>query len=284
MIRQIAKKIHPGRRASQMTFEDFPNFIKYNIPRQNQSIELVLDEIDEILHIEADTGYPGLKALRKAGEIGRIIFGGRRMALRAGTDGNMPLRGRLTTLRLSSLDSRTARDLLLLPLDELGIVFRNEDKIVNHILNMTGCIPNLIQWYGNNIAIKVIQENRRFISIEDVQFLENQFETRTYFTDVFEDIREPEVRLVALILTKAHIHKASLGKISSHIEKEKVILNGFLGQKTLNETCEDLVIHNVLRWDGDSYSLANSALHHFASQAGYIEALTKDTRLALASS
>ena len=282
LIRHIAMELQPGRRAFKMHFEDFPTFLRYNIPRLGKMIELVLDETDEILQMEANAGYPALKALRKAAEVGRIILGGRKISS-WGSNGEIPLAGRLRILRLGALEKEPAEQLFTAPFEDMGITIDDRKAVRKHILNMAGRLPHLIQWYGGNLVSTAAQEGRSKIGMQDVRQLERQFETRYYFTSVFENIKELDAKLVALILTKNHLHQAALTDIANLTEKADAVVGNFISIRNLDEICDDLVIYNVLRWEGDSYSLANDALHHFANQAGFLDYKLQETQKELAS-
>ena len=76
---------------------------------------------------------------------------------------------------------------------------REPDAVLDRILLSTGCLPHLLQHYGQELALTVLSEGRTAISLQDVKNLEGRPQTAQFFIGIVNDVEDPVARLTALV-------------------------------------------------------------------------------------
>lgn len=264
--RHLAMKVDANSMSDRVTLADFPNFIRrLRTKLDGQPPTLILDEMDEI--VSQGENIKQLLASIEKQELCRYIFCGRGELYKAARNSATGLGGRFRLMRLEPLDDQAARRLFLEPLEALGISIENREKTVDFVLRLTGRLPQLIQFYGQNLAEIAAKAQIGTINQEHIDKLNSDFETAQYFTSPLEDLSSPETKLIAYALLQtehSHVTPAVLQSLTGRNRVEFSI-------EDLKRICDELVIMNVLTWTADSYQLANQALRHYSRQFGYLD-------------
>jgi len=269
--RAIAMAVHECRQADRVGTQDLAGFLHYSQKVRGGRVTLILDGLDHTLEADRAYGYPLLDALRAASQRGsiRLVLGGRTTLQEISSDEKMPLRERMTVLQLGPLPEDAARDLILLPCQDQGFEIVNRDEVHGHVCEMTGRLPHLLQYYGAELSKIAAARNARAISMEEVKAFEARHETATYFAGQLRYVHHPKQRLVALLLLREHPRIWMVPEIQSLAAQESLSMT----LDETNEVCDELVMHNVLMWEGGGFRVANQALRWFLDQRGLLDAL-----------
>lgn len=268
--RFLAMHIDSSKRSAEMTDAGLLNFIKYQYKTLGSPLDLLLDEVDLVCESEA------FKALGAAARSGfcRLVLFGKGVLLRTILSENYLLGCRVELMHLGPLDPRSARDLILLPLRDLGFSLAEPEEFLERVLRLTGCLPYLLQFYGQKLAQIAIEEQTDTITLQHVETLQADFVTAQYFVKPLNDLRDVEARLIGLSLLKEYKGEYSI----PFVQEVSGRLGIKLDHKRASEICNDLVINNVLAWHGSAYRIANEGLYLYARDMGYLSNALEESR------
>jgi hypothetical protein len=261
VARFIAMKIESSSKSFKMTPDALLKFLVYH--SKNGPLDLLLDEVDHVCETDA---FKALGAAARDGHC-RLILCGKEALLKMALTENSLLGCRLILTQLEPLDETAATQLILRPLTDLGFEIIESEKIVEYILRWTGRLPYLLQYCGQKLANIAIDENADAISMDHVEALKWDFVTAQYFVKPLTDLGDPETRFIGLSLLKNDYKEFSVKAVSDLARRSGISLD----TNRAREICNNLVINNVLAWNGGSYRIANDGLYFYALQAGYLD-------------
>ena len=256
LARFIAIKIRNSSKSDKVTADGLLRFLKQQYSLIGRPLDLLLDEVDEVCHLEAFDTLA--KATRE--RICRIIVIGRGRLLNTILARKSLLAGRVELIRLQPLDPESARNLILEPLTDLGFKAVQQERFLKQVFQLTGRLPHLLQFYGKKLANLAITEGAEIISLKQVDAIRLDYETAQFFTEQLTGLTDGETRLVALSLLKDD----SLYFTISTVQEIAARLGLHLNQPRALEICNDLVINNVLLWNKNAFCIANGLLRHYA--------------------
>ena len=261
--RFLAMKISCSSVAHRTKAEDLVNFLTYQRTQHGQPLNLLLDEVDEV--IEDAMVRDALGTTARAGTI-RLVLAGRGNLLTAMTQASSNLAGRLLPLILSPLDRDSATRLLKEPLEDLGFRMEDEKSLINHVLDLTGRLPHLVQLYARRLAEILIESQEDRITRSHIDLLSWDPELSLYFLSPIEDLTNARTRRVAVSLLADSENNWTVDAVHKVAVKHGVELNS---QETLR-LCHELYILNILSLNPRNgvYSLAYKALRQHAAQMG----------------
>jgi hypothetical protein len=183
-----------------------------------------------------------------------------------------PLDCRLDLIQLEPLDERSATELILRPMADLGFRVESEEGIVNYVLRMTGRLPHLVQLYGQKLAQLAIQEKTDTISPALLETLKWDFMLAQYYINPFCDMKDPQLRAVGLSLLR------HTGRNFSIVDVQRIAARAGLrlDYVRVREICNDLLINNVLVWNNGSFRIANEGLYFYANEMGFLDTALKE--------
>ena len=274
--RYLAMRIDASRRSDRVGAGDLINFFRYQAKRRRAPLELLLDEVDNVCRSDA------FNYLGEAAKLGlcRLVMCGRGELLRVMLSSRSTLDARLDLMRVEPLDPHSAVGLILNPLSDLGFKLEQPELLAEQVLSLTGRLPHLIQHFGKKLTERAIEENSDVISSEHLESLRGDFLTAQLFIKSLVDLEDPRTRLIALCLIESEARSFDIPQIQQVARREGISLD----LAEINAVCNDLVIDNVLAWQGGSYTLANEGLPFFARQLGYLSAALAETRTELRAS
>ena len=169
-------------------------------------------------------------------------------------------------LRLGPLADKEAKDLISLPLEELGIVLEDKAALIHRVFHHTGKLPLLIQYYCQSLVELTIDRNLSTISCALLNELEEEGEFRQYFLSPILQLHHPDIRALALGIIATF--KTSFTTAQAAELAQALGHGGDLS--SVRRTCDELVVQNILVWEHANYRVANQALRRFAHQAGLL--------------
>lgn len=264
----IALRIDNSSKSGGLKMSELAHFLKVQHSIAKRPLELILDEVDEVCQSEP------FRELATATHQGlcRLIMCGREVLLKMMLYGNSPLKYRLELLRLKPLDSRSARTLILAPLQDIGFEIEQENELIEGLFRLTGKMPHLLQFYGKRLAEVADEEGATVISPNHLEFLKADYLTAEFYTAPILDLKNPRSRLIALTLLKHKVHQVEFSIVQGLARRYGVIL----GFEQIHEICNDLIINNILIWD-EGYRIANEALIFFAHEMGFLDSALGET-------
>jgi hypothetical protein len=271
VARHIAMEVGPSSRSDKVTSDSLVHFLRYKRAMLDRPLDLLVDEVDEVCQGET------FKALGAAARQGfcRLVLCGRGVLLKMALSTQSPLGCRLELIRLEPLDDKSARNLLLEPLADLGFSVDNPDRLVEHVFRLTGKLPHLLQFYGMKLANLATEEKTDTISMMHVDTLRWDFETAQYFTSpLLQDLADTETRLIALLLLKSGEQELKISLVRDIAAQQGL----YLDHARTVDICNDLVINNVLAWHNGSFRIANEALAYYAHEMGYLDGALEEAR------
>lgn len=256
----IASRIN-ARAGMEVGSAELPQIMRDQAKAMKQSINLILDETDEVCLDKSTLTTLGIAA--REGAV-RLVLCGRGDLFRTMLDQSSHIANRLELLRLGPLDDASARKLLLEPLAALGISF-TDDAVTDEIMRLTGRFPHLIQLYAKQLAEHAIRAHQEQVTKDNLEALRWDDELAQYFVSPIQDMRDPIARLVALTLLRD-------GDRNAWTPSEVVAKVEGIGLQRARDLLNELVISNILAWDGNSFRLASHALRVYADHLGFLDA------------
>jgi hypothetical protein len=154
------------------TISKIPDVIR-GLPRGENKIVFILDEIDGLLEFDKKNGYKLMSTFRTLSQEGscQFIFAGFKELYNTKRKIENPMYNFCEEIILDPLDDEAAKTLTIEPMESIGVHYKNpEDR--NLILEFTARHPNLMQFFCKQLVKKVEKhsriEDRRTIFKEDV--------------------------------------------------------------------------------------------------------------------
>ena len=274
LARFIAMRIESSKRSDRVTVDDLMDFLRYQHWKLGGPLQLLLDETD------GACGNEAMGVLGDAAKRGfcRLVLCGRGVLLKTVMTDKPPLGCRLELLRLEPLEDAPARRLLMKPLADLGVEVERPEAFASLVLRLTGRMPHLVQFYGEQLAELAIQANISAISTRHAELVRWDFQTAQFFTSALSEIEDPGRRLIALLLLKFGRQDVSIPLV-----QRLAVENGFaLGHQEAFALMNELVIDNVLCWNNGSYRIANESLYEYANRFRFLDGALEEARRAVA--
>lgn len=263
VARFIASKIKASSDVYHMTAKGLVDYLKRQYSIEGQPLELLLDEVDGVCHTEA---FEFLGHAAKGG-LCRLILCGRGALFKMLLDKGSAFECRLEMIRPEPLDHESAQKLILGPLEDLGFVIEEQERVVRSLFDLTGRLPHLLQYSGKMLVSLALDQNLDTISLESVDSFKDKHESSLYFMSPLHELGNGETGKIAWYLLKHAPQEFKAPYVKEHAKN----LGFSLDFMQAAEICDELVISNILAWDRGSYRIATGALRHYASQAGLIE-------------
>lgn len=137
---------------------------------------LIFDEADRIVDFDRSIGWELSSRLSVAAEYNhiRVIFAGYRSVHRLWEDGQSPFHARITPLRLRPFNRKDTEELIRIPMQSVGIQFKDSKEVLDRIWRATEGYPFMVQFLGKRLFEKVADETPGVIHPEDVdEFVED---------------------------------------------------------------------------------------------------------------
>jgi AAA domain len=271
VARTIAMSLDPSSRANRTTSSDLVPFLRHCSHRLGHPVNLLLDEVDEVCGLEV---FDLLTEAAKNGHIRMILCG--RGALFRRTSAGL-IKGRLEVVRLEPLDIAPARKLIFEPLEALGFAFEDRSALEKRLLHLSGRLPHVLQYYGRKLVEVAIEAKTSLLTSNHLELLRSDLATAEYVTSAVRDLRDADLRFVALALLKKDPGSVTPSDVHRIAEDGGLTLNY---QRCL-DICNDLVINGILIWEGSSYRIAMGALPDYARDLGYLSKGLDEARATL---
>jgi Cdc6-like AAA superfamily ATPase len=256
-IREVVRKLNPRelpRLHMQKYVFFFPNFLERMSKVFKQKIIFLLDEIDNLVIMQRGD-WELFRMLRASSNKGacQYIIAGFREAMREQYMLDSPFYNFAQELRLNEFTRQQARELIVTPMENLRVRFRNEEEVVKRIYEETAGQPNLMQYYCLILLRRLDQTGEREITPESlIDVYSDEGFTSHLLTSFIQNTENREKALVYAILMSA---EAAGSKGFSQEEIDTVLRRGgiLMQQKDIDEACNVLTLAGVIRRKGKTF-------------------------------
>lgn len=249
-IREVVRKLNPRelpRLQMQKYVFFFPNFLERMSKVHKSKIIFLLDEVDNLVIIQRGD-WELFRMLRASSNKGacQYIIAGFREAMREQYMLDSPFYNFAQEIRLSEFTRQQARELVVVPMENLRVRIRKEDQVVSRIFEETAGQPNLIQYYCLILLRHLDQTGEREISPESlIDVYSDEGFTSHLLTSFMQNTENREKGLVYAVLLS--LEEAGL-KGFSHTDIDEILkkVGLVLKQKDIDEACSVLSLAGVI--------------------------------------
>jgi hypothetical protein len=280
--REVVRKLNPKelpRLEYQKYVFYFPDFLERMRSMYKGKIILLLDEIDNLITMQRGD-WELLRMLRAAANSGscQLVIAGFREAMLEHNLQDSPFYKFAQEVRLNEFTSRQAHDMIVTPMENLRVRFRNKDDIVGRIYEETAGHPNLIQYYCLILLRRLDQTGEREISPDrliDV-YLDEGFKSHL-LTSFIQNTQNREKALIYSLLHRAdenQLRNFSQDEMDEMLKQEGIPLR----QQELDEVCNLLILSGILHRKGKDYSFTSPVFIKVLQQTYDLDYLLKKVR------
>ncbi len=256
-IREVVRKLNPRelpRLEMQKYVFYFPNFLERMSKVLKSKVIFLLDEIDNLVIMQRGD-WELFRMLRASSNKGacQYIIAGFREAMQEQYMLDSPFYNFAQEIRLSEFTRQQARELIVTPMENLRVRFRNQEEVVSRIYEETAGHPNLIQYYCLILLRRLDQTGEREIGPESlIDVYADEGFTSHLLTSFMQNTENREKALIYAILMSA---QDAGSKGFSHEYIDAVLRDGgiLLTQKDIDEACNVLTLAGIIHRKGKEF-------------------------------
>jgi hypothetical protein len=278
-VREVVRKLNPKelpRLEYQKYVFYFPDFLDRMRSMCKGKIILLLDEIDNLITMQRGD-WELLRMLRAAANSGscQLVIAGYREAMKEHNLLESPFYRFAQEIRLNEFTWKQAHDMIITPMENLRIRFKNKDEIVKRIYEETAGHPNLIQYYCLILLRRLDQAGEREIGpdkLVDV-YLDEGFKSHLLTTFLLNTQNREKALIYSLLHRSVdnQLRNFSQVNMDDMLKKEDILLS----QQEMDEACDLLILSGVLHRKGRDYSFTSPVFIKILQQAYDLEYLIK---------
>jgi hypothetical protein len=227
-------------------------------PRQ---IVFLMDEIDELLAYDAASRPAGqlFKTFRALSHEGvcRFVFSGSRALYKHLHNPQSPFFNFCEDLALKPLERKSVAEIVSKPMKQLGIELTEEEAMIERIVEVTSCHPNIVQWLCDRLlkATPVC-----FITPDDLEMVIADAEFHNHFIQTAWGEATPLERLISLLMEGPTF---GYEEISNRLARY-----GIINRMMIQQSLEMLQVYSLLERQGQMFRFG---LTHFPRIARAVE-------------
>jgi hypothetical protein len=223
---------------------------------EGQLIVILLDEVDALLKYDAGNQerlFKLFRALSQEGYCRFILCGGQ--ALHANLhDPDSALFNFCNVIRLSYLTPRDTGRIVLEPMQEMGIGFEDASRLVQSLIDLSSCHPNIVQYICQELIVRINARGDRFVTLADLDTIANSSQLSEYLIEVMWGNTTALERLITLLIILDR-PSATLAQIEAALRSRGVQVPSTAVEQALNT----LVLYSVLNKEGQEYYFTAAA-------------------------
>jgi hypothetical protein len=269
-IREVVRKLNPKelpRLHLQQYAFFFPNFLERMRRKYGDKIIFFLDEIDNLVIMQR-RDWKLFRMLRASSSKGacQYIIAGFREAMQEQYLLDSPFFNFAQPTRLNEFTIREAHNLIVTPMENLRVRFRNKQEVVGRIYEETAGQPNLIQYYCMILLKHLDQTGEREISPDSLIDVYGNEDFKGHLLTTFMlNTSNREKALVYALLGSYGRRKP--GPFSqAHLDLALKGRDVTLTQAAIDEACNNLVLAGVFYRKGRDYYFASPVFPRMLQQ------------------
>jgi AAA+ ATPase superfamily predicted ATPase len=281
-IREVVRKLNPRelpRLELQKYVFFFPNFLERMSKQFKSKIFFLLDEVDNLVIMQRGD-WELFRMLRASSNKGacQYIIAGFREAMREQYMLDSPFYNFTQEIRLSEFTRQQARSLIVTPMENLRVRFRNEEEVISRIYEETAGHPNLIQYYCLILLRQLDQTGGREISPDSlIDVYSDEGFTSHLLTSFMQNTETREKALIYAIMKDTQ----EVGKKGFSQEKIDTVLRKggiALTQKEIDEACNVLTLAGVIHRKGKEFYFTSPVFTKVLEQTYDLEYLYRKVK------
>ena len=219
-------------------------------PASRQMIFL-LDEVDGLLDYDsrcqpAGALFKTFRALSHEG-VCRFVFSGSRTLFKHLRDPQSPFFNFCTYMMLKPLEEKSVAEMVRMPMRQLGIELPEEDALIQRMVEITSCHPNLTQWLCDRLLTQ-IQDHR--LCVRDLDEVAGSFDFREHFVQTAWGEAAALEKLISLIMEGPRFETLEL--------LHRLGQYGIQAKDLIRQSLDMLQLGALLEREGESYHFALS--------------------------
>jgi hypothetical protein len=256
-MREVVRKLNP-RELTRLHLQKyvffFPNFLERMSRAHKTKIIFLLDEVDNLVIMQRGN-WELFRMLRASANKGacQYIIAGFREAMQEQYLLDSPFYNFAQEIRLSEFSRQQAHDLIVTPMENLRVRFKNKEEVVSRIFEETSGQPNLIQYYCLILLRHLDETGEREISPDSlIDVYEDEGFQSHLLTSFMQNTENREKALVYAVLSTLDTSERqgfSQDSIDQALRKRGIILM----QDDIDEACNVLALAGVIHRKGRDF-------------------------------
>lgn len=279
-IREVVRHLEPRelpRLELQKYVFYFPNFLERMHLKHKARLIFILDEIDNLLASQRGD-WELFRMLRASSNKGacQYIMAGFREAQKELYLLDSPMFNFAQPIRLNEFTMQQARELIVTPMENLGVRFRNKEDVVGRIYGETAGHPNLIQYYCMILLRKLDQAEPRQLTPDNLIDVYKDEAFKGHLLSSFMENtcnREKAVVYAAILgsMGKNSKHNFSQSLIDGSLHKSGIAMK----QSQIEEACNLLILAGTFHRKDKYYSFTSPVFAQVLQQSYDLNYLIK---------
>ena len=281
-VREVVRKVYP-KELTRLEYQKyvfyFPDFLDRMRSMMKGKIVLLLDEIDNLITMQRGD-WELFRMLRAAANSGscQLVIAGFREAMKEHNLLDSPFYRFAQEVRLNEFSWKQAHDMIVTPMENLRIRFRNKEEIVGRIYEETAGHPNLIQYYCLILLRQMDTTGEREVSPDkliDVYFDES-FKSHLLTSFLLNTQNREKALVYSLLLEDGNgpPRMFTQADMDSRLQKQGIALR----QDDMHEACDHLVLSGVLHRKGRDYSFTSPVFIKVLQQTHELQYLLRKVK------
>ena len=227
-----------------------------DLPAQRRDLIILLDEVDGLLKYDAENGERLFKVFRALSQEAycRFVFCGGKVLHLALHDPDSALFNFCNIVRLSYLTARDTGRVVIEPLQGMGIGFEDASRLVQGIIELSSCHPNIVQYLCQELILRINARGDRFITQTDLDVIASSSRLSEYMIEVMWGNTNALERLLTLLIIVER-PSATLEQIEAALQTRGVDVP----TAAVEEALDTLVLYSVLNKEDGVYSFTAAA-------------------------
>jgi hypothetical protein len=239
--------------------------------RNEQLLVFLLDEVDALLQYDRTNHERLLRVCRALSQEGRcrFVFCGGRLLHAQQHSASSALFDFCHTIHLSYLKPPDTARIVAEPMQEMGIAFEEPNTLIQRIVDLSACHPNLVQYVCHQLIVHVSGRGDRLIRLSDVDDIERSTKFGAYFAELMWGNTTPLERLVTLLMLDQS--SMTMPQIVAALREKGLDIT----LTEIERALQGLTFCSILSQDGQSYSFAAPAFPSIVTVTQDVTALTE---------
>jgi len=237
--------------------------------QEPRSLVILLDEIDVLLAYDAlhhDNLFRVFQALSQEGHC-HFVFGGEKILNANLHHASSPLFNFCHPIQLGHLRPREIRRIILEPMLEMAVTLERPGELVNGIVALSSCHPNIVQYLCQALLIRINERGERAITLDDLAKVQMQGQFWDFFLEVTWGGATSLERIISLLaLNRERVTQSELAAALSRGGLE-------VSPRELEKALEGLVLCALFRKEGPTYTYAAKSFPWIVKKSQDVQAL-----------
>ncbi len=213
------------------------------------TIVILLDEVDALLQYDLarqETLFRVFRALSQEGRC-RFVFCGERVLDARLHAPDSPLFNFCDVIHLSYLDERSTRRIIREPMADMGIEFEDLETTVAHIIDISSCHPNIVQYICQRLIQVINARGNRMIRLADLAAVAESGSFREFLLEVVWGNATALEKMLSLLMIAQPV--TTLSQLSQKLERLGIRVT----YRQLEEALRGLSLYSIVHKEAQGF-------------------------------